>query len=96
METIIMNAWKKEENLTENLTTPMVSDTVSTQNKQSMKKTQGVDRLHPDGCNFLKSEKYQDYSQKPQRNCTFMNSISVHYASTCSTSGRMFNVHGTA
>ncbi len=23
---------------------------------------------------------YQDYAQKPQRNCTFMNSASVHYA----------------
>ncbi len=35
-----------------------------------------------DGRN-LKSEKSQDYSQKPQRNFTFMNSISVHKTVHC-------------
>jgi hypothetical protein len=31
----------------------------------------------------LKSENYQDYAQKPQRNCTFMKSASVQEGGGC-------------
>ncbi len=35
----------------------------------------------------LKSENSQDYAQKPQRNCTLMNSVSVAFASAIHKGG---------
>ncbi len=35
---------------------------------------------------YLNFENSQDYVQKPQRNCTFMNSASVHLTCRCSSS----------
>jgi hypothetical protein len=65
---------QKEENLTENHITPIISEihtepSINEENSRLFKKGKTKGRN-------LKSEKSQDYAQKPQLNRTFMNSIS--------------------
>jgi hypothetical protein len=70
---------QKEENLTENHSTTMILEiyakkTINEENSSlSMNSIWEKDK---NKARNLKSEKIQDYSQKPQRNCTFKNSIS--------------------
>ncbi len=74
------NCIKKEEKFKENHATPMFTEIYTKQliNKEnsSLFMNSILQKNHNEVRN-LKSEKSQDYSQKFQRNCTFMNSISV-------------------
>ncbi len=65
--------YQKEENLTENLTTPMVSKQQINEENSSLFMNVILQKDKNEDGN-LKSETCEDYSQKPQQNCTFMNS----------------------
>jgi hypothetical protein len=71
---------RKEENLTENHTTPIVSEIHTKQSINEVKSSLFMNSIFKKGKNKsrnLKSEKSKDIVQKPQWNCTFLISISV-------------------
>jgi hypothetical protein len=77
---------QKKENLTENHTTPMVSEIYTKQSINEENSSLFINSILYKDKNegrTLKSEKSQEYSQKPQRNGTFMNAISGYQFSFC-------------
>ncbi len=76
--------YHKEENLPENYTISMVLEVHAKQSTNDKNLSLSIYRIllkcKNEGRN-LESEKSQDFTQKPQRNFTFMNSISEHAVS---------------
>ncbi len=66
----------KEENLTENHTIPIISEicTKKSVNEENTSLFMNSSQKGKKEDRNLKSEKSQDYAQKPRRNCMFMNS----------------------